>query len=56
MGGIHTQNMYTKIIIENSVFQNKTKLGTNKDKPNPKRTIRIAAEKPNIAIRNYSDF
>jgi len=48
--------MYTKLILENNLIQNKTKIGTNKNKPNPKRTTRLAAEKVNIAIRNYFNF
>jgi len=48
--------MYTKLTTENNLIQNKTKIGTNKNKPNPKRTIRLAAGKANIAIRNYSNF
>jgi len=55
--GQYTLNlMYTKLIIENNLIQNKTKIGTNKYKPNPKRTTRLAAEKANIAKRNYSNF
>ena len=55
--GEYTLNpMYTKLITENNLIQNKTKTGTNKNKPNPKRTTRLAAEKANIAIRNYSNF
>ena len=55
--GEYTLNpMYTKLITENNLIQNKTKIGTNKNKPNPKRTTRLAAEKANIAIRNYSNF
>ena len=55
--GEYTLNpMYTKLIIENNLIQNKTKIGTNKNKPNIKRTIRLAAEKANIAIRNHSNF
>ena len=55
--GEYTLNhMYTKLIIENNIIQNKTKIRTNKNTPNPKRTIRLAAEKANIAIRNYSNF
>ena len=54
--GEYTVNpMYTKLIIEN-LIQNKTKIGTNKNKSNPKRTARLAAEKANIAMRNYSNF
>ena len=48
--------MYTKLIIENNLIQNETKIGTNKNKPNPKRNIRLAAEKANIAIRNHSNY
>ena len=55
--GEYTLNpMYTKLIIENNLIQNKTKIGTNKNKPNPKRTTRLAAEKANIAVRNYPNF
>ena len=55
--GEYTLNpMYTKLIIENNLIQNKTKIGINKNKPNIKRTIRLAAEKANIAIRNQSNF
>ena len=49
-------NLITKLIIENNLFQNKTKIGMNKNKPNIKRTIRLAAEKANVAIRNHSNF
>ena len=48
--------MYTKLITENNLIQNKTKIGTNKNKPNPKRITRLATEKTNITIRNYSNF
>ena len=35
--GEYTLNpMYTKLIPENILIQNKTKIGTNKNKPNPK--------------------
>ena len=55
--GEYTLNpMYTKLITENNLIQNKTKIGTNKNKPNPKRTTRLAAEKANITIRNYFKF
>jgi len=40
----------------NNIIQNETKIGMNKNKPNPKRTTRLATEKANIAIRNYSNF
>ena len=55
--GEYTLNpMYTKLIIKNNIIQNKTKIGMNKNKPNPKRTTRLAAEKAYIAIRNYSNL
>ena len=41
--GEYTLNpMYTKLITENNLIQNKTKIGTNKNKPNPRRTIKIS--------------
>ena len=55
MGEYTLNHMHTKLIIENNLIQNKTKKGTNKNKPNPKRTTRLAVEKANIAIRNYSN-
>ena len=55
--GEYTLNpMYTKLIIENNLIQNKAKIGTIKNRPNPERTIRLAAEKANITIRNHSNF
>ena len=48
--------MCTILIIENNPIQNKTKIGTIKNNPNPKRTAGLAAEKANIAIINYSNF
>ena len=55
--GEYTLNpKYKKLIIETNLIQYKTKIGTNKNKPNPKRTISLAAEKANIEIRNCSNF
>ena len=56
MGEYTLNPLYTKLTIEDNLIQNKTKIGTNKNKPNPERTTRLAAEKANIAIRNYSNF
>ena len=53
LGGYTLNPVYTKLITENNLIQNKTKIETNTNKPNPKRTTRLAAEKANIAIRNY---
>ena len=53
MGEYTLNPMYTKLTIENNLIQNKIKIGTNKNKSNPKRTTRLAAEKANIGIRHY---
>ena len=48
MGEYTLNPMFTKLITGNNIIQNKTKIGTNKNKRNPKRTTRLAAEKTNI--------